>query len=77
MLARRETIPEIIEGEGGNQLEHKHRPLGDPAENKNMDQSAGGFGTGETDGPPDADASDGAEHQRDQDKESRQAMEIK
>ena len=76
MFARRQTVPEVVEGKGGDQLENEGSPFRGPAEDKNINQRAGGFGTGEADGPPDTDASDGAENQRDQDKVTRQSTQI-
>ena len=76
VLARRQTVPEVIEGKGGDQLENEGSPFRGPTEDKNMNQRAGRFRTGKADGPPDADAGHGAEHQGDQDKVTRQSVEI-
>ena len=56
-----DAVPGVVVDRDGGQLDQEEDPLHGPAEDKVVNQRAGGLGMGEADGKPDAHAGDGAE----------------
>jgi hypothetical protein len=56
-----DAVPGVVVDRGGGELDDEEDPLDSPAEDKVVDERAGGFRMGEADGEPDAYAGDGAE----------------
>jgi len=58
----RNAVPGVVVDGDAGELDEEEDPLDGPAEDEVVDEGAGGFGLGEADGEPDADAADGAEN---------------
>ena len=66
----------VVDGDAG-ELDQEEDPLDGPAEDEVVDEGAGGFGLGEADGEPDADAADGAEDSGDEEEEAGVVLQLR